>query len=171
MPTGVYERTEKNTGWTAWNKGTKGIVKTNSGSFKKGHKRGMTGKTHSEETKSKMKDSATEGDYGFKKDRTPWNKDKPFPQVAGKNNPNWKGDYVGYNALHTWVARNFGSPKKCSKCGTTKKQRYEWANISGKYLRARKDWIRLCTSCHRRLDGNMHKAWVTRRAKKNTEPV
>lgn len=27
----------------------------------------------------------------FKKGCKPWNKGKPFPQVAGANNPNWKG--------------------------------------------------------------------------------
>lgn len=53
-------------------KGTKGLVKPNSGSFKKGMKL-------SKETRLKMMG------------RTPWNKGKPFLQIRGSNNKNWKG--------------------------------------------------------------------------------
>jgi len=44
MPTGIYLRTSENTkqcfkkGCTPWSKGTKGLKKSNCGSFKKGHK-------------------------------------------------------------------------------------------------------------------------------------
>jgi 5-methylcytosine-specific restriction endonuclease McrA len=44
-------------GYVAWNKGKKGCV--NSGSFRKGHKVGMTGKHHSEETRKKIAQSNT----------------------------------------------------------------------------------------------------------------
>jgi len=53
-------------------KGTKGLLKPNSGSFKKGNKL-------SKETRQKM--------LG----RVPWNKNKPFLQIRGVNNSNWKG--------------------------------------------------------------------------------
>lgn len=54
-------------GQVAWNKDTKGIMKSNSGSFKKGipkelHPRGMKGKHHTQETKQLMSDIAKKGD-------------------------------------------------------------------------------------------------------------
>jgi len=36
----------------------------------------------------------------------------------------------------------------------------QWANISGKHLRRRDDWLVLCVSCHRYFD----KPWMKRRA-------
>lgn len=86
----------------------------------------------------------------FKKGHTSWLKGKKRPEITAENNHAWKGDNVGYAALHTWVRRNYGTPKECSCCGTTSYRRYEWANISGKYSREREDWIRLCVPCHRR---------------------
>jgi len=72
------------------------------------------------------------------------------PQVAGQNNAGWKGDAVGYHALHAWVRRWLGAPRKCSACGDEAARRYEWANISGEYRRDLSDWRRLCASCHRK---------------------
>lgn len=62
--------------------------------------------------------------------------------------------YVGtlsqYRAVHLWVERQLGKPLICSRCtksgGTTKS--YNWCNVSDKYLRDLKDWVRLCKSCH-----------------------
>ena len=34
----------------------------------------------------------------------------------GKQNPLWKGDKVGYNALHAWVKIRFSKPKLCQDC-------------------------------------------------------
>ena len=68
--------------------------------------------------------------------------------------PNWKGDNVGKGALHDWVVRHLGKPQKCAKCGTTKSKQYDWANISRKYKRDLRDWIRLCKKCHIRFDGS-----------------
>lgn len=65
---------------------------------------------------------------------------------------NWKGDGVGYQALHTWVRKHLGTPKQCSHCQATHKKKYEWANISRQYKRELTDWVRLCTSCHRKYD-------------------
>lgn len=65
---------------------------------------------------------------------------------------NWKGDDVGYGALHAWLRRTMGEPSKCEECGTTEAGRYEWANINGKYTRSEGDWKRLCVSCHRKRD-------------------
>jgi len=84
--------------------------------------------------------------------------------LVGKNNPLWKGDQVGYGALHDWVNLHLGKPKLCSMCGSTEKKKYEWANISKEYKREVTDWERLCTSCHRLRDGHSHKSWQTRRS-------
>jgi hypothetical protein len=70
---------------------------------------------------------------------------------SGPNHPLWKGDGVGYNALHSWVHRHFGSADKCEHCKNPR-GRFEWANKSGKYLRDRNDWLKLCRGCHTLYD-------------------
>lgn len=89
----------------------------------------------------------------FKKGHIPWSKGKSCPQLAGENNPCWKGEKVGYFALHTYIAKHLGKPKKCSICGTQDPhKRYHWANKSGEYKRDFSDWIRLCVKCHSEYD-------------------
>ena len=89
-----------------------------------------------------------------------WNKGKRYPQVCGIKNIMWKGDNVGYDALHDWVNRWLNIPKKCSKCGVKSKKdsigrrTVHWANKSHKYKRILKDWIALCIKCHRRYDNH-----------------
>ncbi len=87
----------------------------------------------------------------------------PQPKIRDEKHPAWVGDSVTYGALHAWVRLRLGKPQKCSDCGTFGPQkRYQWANISGKYLRELSDWIRLCISCHKKLDtgrGDMKKVW------------
>lgn len=73
---------------------------------------------------------------------------------VGSKHRSWKGDKAEYTSIHSWVSRWKGRPKKCEKCGTTDKKRYEWANISGEYKRDLNDYIRLCKSCHTKLDIN-----------------
>jgi hypothetical protein len=70
----------------------------------------------------------------------------------GSNNHQWKGDDVGYGALHRWVYQTLGKPMKCEHCGTTTAKKFEWANKDHQYNRDKDDWIRLCTKCHRRYD-------------------
>jgi hypothetical protein len=67
------------------------------------------------------------------------------------NRKDWKGDSVGYSALHCWLDNNFEKSKSCERCGKTG-CRLEWANISGKYLRDRDDFIVLCNKCHSSFD-------------------
>lgn len=75
--------------------------------------------------------------------------------IQNANHPNWKGDKVGYDALHDWVARHRGRPKHCEECGLRdEKKMYHWANKSGLYLRQLDDWLRLCVKCHSKLDRN-----------------
>ena len=89
-----------------------------------------------------------------RKGETPWNKGKPYPQVAEEKNNKWKGDDVGYSALHGWVRRHLGTPEVCEHCEKTglKKRQIHWANKSQTYKREVGDWIRLCASCHRNYD-------------------
>jgi hypothetical protein len=89
---------------------------------------------------------------------------KGHSETKGKNNPQWKGAKAGYFSIHDWVKLRLGRPKLSAHCGTTTAKKYEWANISKKYERNIKDWLRLCTSCHRKYDGHSIKAWQTRRA-------
>jgi len=71
---------------------------------------------------------------------------------TGKDNKQWKGDDVGYMALHSWVSRHFGKPSECEMCDTKTAKRFEWANISGEYKREREDFMRLCKKCHNNYD-------------------
>jgi hypothetical protein len=63
-------------------------------------------------------------------------------------------EHVKYSAIHMWVASKLGRPQKCEKCGGTDRspRSYQWANISGKYERDLKDWVRLCKPCHMKFD-------------------
>lgn len=76
------------------------------------------------------------------------------PEISGEKNRKWKGDSVGYRALHIWVNARKGKPKICELCGkkkTTPKS-IQWANKSGEYKRDLNDWISLCVKCHREYD-------------------
>lgn len=83
-------------------------------------------------------------------------------RTKGDKNCNWKGDEVGYYALHTWVNRTLGKPSKCQHC-KIETGKVEWANKSGDYKRDIKDWIPLCKKCHCKHDkdtwGNATKLW------------
>lgn len=57
-----------------------------------------------------------------------------------------------YGGIHNWVKRKFGTPSKCEHCGTDESKKFEWANVSGRYMLVRNDWARLCCKCHRRYD-------------------
>ena len=89
---------------------------------------------------------------------------KGHTRTRGELNANWKGDDVGYTALHDWLSLRLGQPRKCEHCKTETAKKYEWANLSGEYKRDLKDWVRLCVACHRLNDGHGFKMWETRRA-------
>ena len=68
----------------------------------------------------------------------------------GENNPMWKGDEAGYNAIHAWVWRHKERTGVCDECG---ERRYtQFANLSGLLLRDVNDYRELCAPCHRRFD-------------------
>lgn len=118
-----------------------------------GNKGYWVGKKFSAEHREKLKVSheglnnspATQ----FKKGLTPWNKGLAG-YGAGKKNGVWKGDKVGYYALHAWVKRQLGKANQCSNCSSVKN--IQWANASHEYKRVVEDWIQLCVFCHREYD-------------------
>lgn len=91
-----------------------------------------------------MKKVALEKGFGL------WMKGKDMRELSG----NWKGEEVGYGALHDWVRRRLGRPNKCSVCGlvSDKPQMIHWANMSREYKRNLEDWVRLCAKCHKYFD-------------------
>lgn len=90
---------------------------------------------------------------------------------VGVNNAAWKGDEVGYVALHNWVHQWRGKPTSCEHCGVEGEilmrndgMRYwsiQWANKSGEYLRDLTDWLGLCISCHRVYDSQRKQEYAT----------
>jgi len=77
---------------------------------------------------------------------------REVPALRGENHPLWKGDAVGYRALHSWVVRHLGRADggACTRCGSDKNM--HWANKSHEYKRDLGDWTRLCQSCHFKFD-------------------
>lgn len=81
--------------------------------------------------------------------------------VSGKKNCNWKGNNVGYFALHGWIKRHYGAADFCENrlfgkfdflCNG-KSKKYDWSLIKGKgYKRNIKNFQKLCHSCHLKYD-------------------
>jgi hypothetical protein len=143
------------------NRNSKGQFNGGSGYWK--------GKKLSEETKKKLSESH--------KGKKAWNKGIPCSEetkrkislvnkgkkrseeckikLRGKTEEksiHWKGNEAGKSNMHKWVERWKGKPKKCEMCGTEKAKKYEWANVDHSYKRILEDYIRMCTSCHRKFD-------------------
>lgn len=81
---------------------------------------------------------------------------KPWVRLAilGDKNINWRGESVGYRALHYWVENTLGKPTTCELCdaqGLVGKK-IHWANKSHEYKRDVTDWVRLCAKCHKAYD-------------------
>lgn len=91
----------------------------------------------------------------FIKRHTPWHKGRTgvYSQetLAKMSKAKWKGDSVGYAALHEWVRKEKGRTKNCEQC-SRKNVWTDMANLSGQYRRDLSDWIELCRKCHSRLD-------------------
>jgi hypothetical protein len=86
-----------------------------------------------------------------------------------EKHPRWKGDKVGYGALHEWVRKVLGNPIKCSICGKKGNKNgrnwsIHWANKSGEYKRNINDWIALCVKCHKKYD--LERKFTGQKAKK-----
>ena len=64
----------------------------------------------------------------------------------------FKGDNVGYRAVHKWVEllKGKATEYKCVDCG---KQAEHWSNINNHiYRRILSDYVPRCTKCHRIFD-------------------
>ena len=70
-----------------------------------------------------------------------------------QKNHNWKGDKVGYHALHIWVKNHKPKLELCENCN--KYPPYDLANISGEYKRDINDFKWLCRRCHMTEDNRM----------------
>ena len=70
----------------------------------------------------------------------------------GEKNIMWKGDDVGYRALHVWVKKRFTRTKLCQCC--KKVPPIDLAN-KGIYDRELKNWEWLCRKCHMIKDGRL----------------
>lgn len=75
-------------------------------------------------------------------------------KLADKN-PMWKGDKVGYAALHEWIKARLPKPELCEDCQVA--PAIDLANISQKYIRDVNDWEWLCRRCHMVKDGRYKK--------------
>ncbi len=73
-----------------------------------------------------------------------------------EKHPLWKGEQASYTAKHIWIRRHYGKAQMCQNldCECKNPKRFDWANLSGKYLREIKDYIQLCVSCHKKADLN-----------------
>jgi hypothetical protein len=80
---------------------------------------------------------------------------------TGEKSVQWKGEKIGYRALHIWLECWLGKPKECVYCGSEKN--VQWASLSHKAKRDLKDYLPLCAKCHHRYDNISKKAWETRR--------
>ena len=58
----------------------------------------------------------------------------------------WRGDGVGYGALHDFIKFRLTRPNKCQQCGKIGK--VDLANISQNYRRDVNDWEWVCRKCH-----------------------
>lgn len=92
-------------------------------------------------------------DTEFKKGNIPWYKIKFGLDYSEEKHPRWVGDNTAYETIHSWVEKHLGLPRVCWNCGTEKAKRYDWANLSGLYKRNLEDFVRLCRSCHKIMDG------------------
>jgi len=84
-----------------------------------------------------------------------------------EEHPRWKGDKVGYSALHDWIRRNKSKPTLCEDCN--KVPPFDVANISGKYKRDITDYEWLCRKCHFNKDRKNIKRDVKGRIIKNED--
>ena len=78
---------------------------------------------------------------------------KRLNHKKGKESANWKGENADFPAIHNWIVKKLGRPKKCELCGIEENDRvYHWSNKDHKYSRAVEDWQRVCVPCHRKYD-------------------
>lgn len=80
-------------------------------------------------------------------------KNKISEKHKNENNPLWKGDNAGIEAIHIWVRNRFKKTELCQNCKL--KPPIDLANISQEYKRDISDWKWLCRKCHMEEDGRL----------------
>lgn len=101
------------------------------------------GSKHSEETRAKMRAAHLGRGWSITAKAT----------ISARD---WEARDIG--SKHYWVSKNFVDPGMCEDCGVTLEQLkfrsapMDWASIGHTYTKDRKDWARLCRSCHQKLD-------------------
>ena len=125
-------------GHTPWNKGVKAPQIS----------KALIGRVFSKEWKKKISIANTG------KKQSPETIAKRVLNNRREKHYEWKGNKVGYGALHAWVKNELGQPKTCEHCGKNGLVgvKIHWANKTGEYKRDLNDWLRLCVSCHRKYD-------------------
>lgn len=103
-------------------------------------KRGMKIRSKSEANLGKIRSNKAKLNYSNSKKK--------------EKNPMWKGENVGYLALHNWIRRAKPKPILCECCKENRP--YDLANISGGYKRDINDFEWLCRSCHMKKDGRIN---------------
>ena len=76
--------------------------------------------------------------------------------LRGRSKPHhklYKGDEASYTAKHARIYRILGKATKCSNVDCKEESfTFHWANLSGKYLHKKSDWVELCVICHKAFD-------------------
>lgn len=81
----------------------------------------------------------------------------------GENNPNWKGDKVGYDGVHAHIKTVLKKTKVCNECKL--KKPLDLAN-KGVYNRNVVNWEWLCRRCHMLKDGRLEAFKLNRKRRK-----
>jgi len=108
----------------------------------------------------KNRDKRIEGiKDAFKGERGAVIRKKMSEWQSGKDAPWWKDNDASYNSKHRWIQKHWKRTGVCQQCKQSPPPRKnghsgtEWANISGRYDRNdRKDWLELCSKCHKFFD-------------------
>lgn len=125
----------------------------NKGWFKKGEVPWNKGVKMDEAVRQKMSEQRKGKHYSPRTEFT-------VGQTSGDKNSKWKGDNVGYYALHCYMKRNFEWPDSCEFCGSHRN--LELANTEYEYNRDPDNWKILCHRCHFRYDSANNWGYATR---------
>ena len=71
----------------------------------------------------------------------------------GDKNHMWKGDKVGYFALHVWINRHKTKSNYCEFC--SREGYTELGNVSGEYKRDVNDFMWVCKDCNRNMNSGV----------------
>lgn len=109
----------------------------------------MLGRHHTEDTKKRI----AEGNRGKIVSEETREKMR-LAANRGEKNHMWKGNNVGYDAVHNWVRKHMSQSELCEMC--KKAPSYDLANVTGSYTRDFSNWQYLCRKCHMESDGRIN---------------